>query len=65
MPTLTAEQLQQIVSMKGQLELIFAIVRNCSDLEAADDIARAAKKIKDKLAVLEGTPAKYPVRVAA
>ena len=54
-----------IKSMKQSVEILRAVARNCSDLEAADDIAREAALLAAKIAVLEGTPQTKPAAVAA
>ncbi|HEY9286169.1 MAG TPA: hypothetical protein VIP46_22145 [Pyrinomonadaceae bacterium] len=65
MQTLTPEQQEQVSSMKRSVETLRAVARNCSDLEAADDINLQCRNLEAKIAVLQGTPAKYPARVAA
>ncbi|HEY9286255.1 MAG TPA: hypothetical protein VIP46_22580 [Pyrinomonadaceae bacterium] len=62
MQTLTPEQQAQIKSMKSSIEILRAVARNCSDLEAADEINLQCANLEAKIAVLEGTPG---LRVAA
>ena len=54
-----------VKSMKSSVEILRAVARNCSDLEAADEIAREAALLAAELAVLEGTPQTKPAAVAA
>lgn len=53
---MSAEQRAAIESMKRSIQILRAVARNCSDLEAADDVAREAALLATKIAALEGTP---------
>lgn len=59
LPPLTDEQQTQVSSMKRSVEVLRAVARNCRDTSAAADINRQCENIMERVAVLEGTPAKY------
>ena len=54
-----------VKSIKASVEILRAIARNCSDLEACDEINAECARMEAKIAVLEGTPAKYEMKPAA
>ena len=62
---MSEQHVATIKSMKSSVGILRAIARNCSDLEAADEIVREANMIAGKLAAPEGTPEAKHAALAA